>query len=452
MSNGCAGGFALRYHLVRLQPTGLLAVADLSGHYEFVVIDPGNYTVEYVSSNPGTNVLCPIGNSIAVNNVVLGNNRIQNNFYITRPPTPDLSVSLYDVRNASPGFPYATRVRYCNRGNTLASGTVEYDYNSLLGFQNIQSIGSQLTFHDLANARFTWSFSNLRPNECRALDVDFIVPTTTALGTPISGTARVFPVTGDATPSDNVDVLNTTVVGSYDPNDKQVGPYRTGNAWDGGAIYTTDNTLDYTIRFQNTGTAPATFVIVRDTLDVNLIPETLRELDSKHAMDVTVENGNILVFTFHNINLPDSSVSQEQSIGFIHFKIDRVAGLPVGTEISNQAAIYFDFNAPIFTNTPVSVIDEYTTVVELETTNFEVQAQPNPFERDLLVRYELSQRSDVHVKLFNQLGQCVYEQHYSQQDKGAQQVFIQTAKLNSGLYILQVDSNGQSSSKKLIKQ
>jgi uncharacterized repeat protein (TIGR01451 family) len=451
-TNTCNNGLRLANRMVRLQPGNQIAFTNRHGYYRFYVTTAGNYTVEYINNNPNATVLCPTGGTIAVNGVVVGSNYSNNNFYLTRPPIQDLNIRLRDYSNASPGFPYVTRVRYCNNGNTIQAGTIEYNYESFLGFNSIASIGTQLTLHDIPNNRFLWSYSNLMPGECRALNVTFDVPVGTALGTNVLGTVSIDPIAGDATPNNNTDSEQTVVVGSYDPNDKQVGLYRTGNAWDGGAIYETDNTLDYTIRFQNTGTAPAQFVIVRDTLDVNLLPETVRELDSKHNMDVTLENGNILVFTFNNINLPDSSVSMEQSIGFINFKIDRVAGLPVGTQISNQAAIYFDYNAPIFTNTPVSVIDQFTTVVDMNTKEFEVAVQPNPFERDLLIQYELENSSDVQIKLYNQLGQCVYQQVYSQQASGQQQVFLHTPTLTSGLYILQVETEEGSISKKLIKE
>ncbi|MFK7796632.1 MAG: T9SS type A sorting domain-containing protein [Aureispira sp.] len=451
-TNTCNNGLRLANRMVRLQPGNRVAFTNYNGYYQFYVSAAGNYTVEYINNNPNANVLCPVGGTIAVNGVVLGGRYNNQNFYLTRPPLQDVNIRLRDYTNATPGFPYVTRVRYCNNGNTIQSGTIEYNYASFLGFNAISSLGTQLTLHDIPNNRFLWSYSNLMPGECRALNVTFDVPVGTALGTNVLGTASIDPIVGDATPNNNTDSEQTVVIGSYDPNDKQVSLYRTGNAWDGGAIYETDNTLEYTIRFQNTGTAPAQFVIVRDTLDVNLLPETVRELDSKHNMDVTLENGNILVFTFNNINLPDSSVSMEQSIGFIHFKIDRIAGLPVGTQISNQAAIYFDYNAPIFTNTPVSVIDQFTTIVDMETKEFDIAVQPNPFERDLLIRYDLENNSDVQIKLYNQLGQCVYQQAYSEQASGQQQVFLHTPALTSGLYILQVETEEGTISKKLIKE
>lgn len=449
----CSGGEAFSYRMVRLQPSGQIAFTNSSGYYYFYVSTPGNYSVEYILNDPLDVIFCPTSNSIVINGVSMGNSYNLNNFYITPPPIEDLVVRIGGYSRTRRGSDYSSSIIMYNRGNRVRSGTVEYNYDSNLNYNSqILPTGVQLIAHDTTNNQLSWSFSNLYPRRSYIIDIDFDVPISVFMGTQLNNTATINPTVGDANPIDNTDAQTITVVAAYDPNDKQVDLYRTGNAWDGGSIYTTDNTLEYTIRFQNTGTAPAQFVVVRDTLDVNLLPETVRELDSKHDMEVSLEDGNILVFTFNNINLPDSSVSQEQSIGFIHFKIDRVAGLPVGTQISNQAAIYFDYNTPIFTNTPISVIDQFTSVIDLKKEAFEVQAQPNPFEQNLLVKYELKRASEVQVKLYNQLGQCVYQQAYAQQGAGAQQLFLTTKNLTSGLYILQVETEEGRSSKKLIKK
>ena len=48
--------------------------------------------------------------------------------------------------------------------------------------------------------------------------------------------------------------------------------------------------------------------------------------------------------------LPDSNVNEPASHGFVKFTVSQQPGNPMGTVINNQAAIYFDFNDPIFTN------------------------------------------------------------------------------------------------------
>ena len=49
-------------------------------------------------------------------------------------------------------------------------------------------------------------------------------------------------------------------------------------------------------------------------------------------------------------------MNEPASHGFVSFRIDLVEGLPIGTRINNSAAIYFDRNDPIFTDTAWHVI------------------------------------------------------------------------------------------------
>jgi uncharacterized repeat protein (TIGR01451 family) len=146
------------------------------------------------------------------------------------------------------------------------------------------------------------------------------------------------------------------ILDSYDPNDKQVSPSGVGQ----NHIVEPNTTLDYTIRFQNTGNAPAYRVIIRDTLSNDFDISSLQVGVSSHNYDFYLSGTNqpILIFEYNNINLPDSASNPTGSQGFIKFKIAPNSNTPLGTIIENKAAIYFDFNEPIITNTAWITIDE----------------------------------------------------------------------------------------------
>ncbi|MCP4443479.1 MAG: T9SS type A sorting domain-containing protein [Aureispira sp.] len=448
-----AGAIRVAYQMIRLQPSGQITFTNASGYYRFTVAAAGNYSVELVNNDPNTTVVCPNPNTIAVNSVILGNSYCSNDFFISNPPTQDLSVNLYHTTNATPGFPYRTYIRYCNDGNIDMNGTLEYDYNGALGFNSISGWNSTLTLHDIPNHKFYWSFSNLAAGSCRRVAVDFAVPTTMALGTPLIGDATVLPLTGDATPANNNDTDNTYVVGSWDPNEKRTSTFRTGDELSGGTIYQTDEVLDYTIHFQNTGTAPAYTVVVRDTLDANLLPSTIQEIITSHDCEVTMEGTNVLVFTFDNINLPDSGTQFMESNGHIKFKINRQAGLSVGTQIENKAAIYFDFNAPIITNTVVSIIDANTAVEEVDATKLNVAVMPNPFHEQFKLQYTLDKDTEVNITLYNALGEQVkvYDVNTAKA-VGVHLHQLSTEALPSGMYFLQIATEAQHKTVRIIKQ
>lgn len=148
----------------------------------------------------------------------------------------------------------------------------------------------------------------------------------------------------DAEPAISIECQES--VGSYDPNDKRGFPK---GATDGHFIRATDD-LEYQIRFQNTGTAPAFTVVVRDTLSEFLNAATLRPGAASHSYSFSLENERIAIFTFENINLPDLSEGFEASTGFIKFRVSQTTNNQPGTQIHNSAAIYFDNNAPVITN------------------------------------------------------------------------------------------------------
>jgi hypothetical protein len=142
------------------------------------------------------------------------------------------------------------------------------------------------------------------------------------------------------------------IADSFDPNDKQVVP--TGLT---AQRYTPTNTpLRFEVRFQNTGTAPAYRVVVVDTLAANLDVSTLRVGAGSHRfrMQVSGKSRPVLTFTFDPIDLPARASNAAGSQGFVQFTIQPVAGLPDYTAIRNHADIYFDYNAPVRTDTTVN--------------------------------------------------------------------------------------------------
>ncbi len=141
---------------------------------------------------------------------------------------------------------------------------------------------------------------------------------------------------------------------AMDPNDKLVTPQGYGTA---GAVDIDTEWLEYTVRFQNTGTDTAFTVQLLDSLDMDLDPLSMEVLDASHALtQILVDANNLALFRFERILLPDSNVNEAASHGFVKYRIKPNAGSPHLTEITNAAAIYFDLNAPVITNTTLNTL------------------------------------------------------------------------------------------------
>lgn len=459
LSNTCNanGAAAVPYAMVRLQPGGLIGFTNALGYYEFGNLAPGNYSVEFVNNSGNFSVLCPTGNSIAVNNTVSGTLYGSNNFFITSPLSQDLSINLSHYSTVTPGFGYWTTLHFCNNGQMPMSGTIVYNYDSDIDFDAIWSMSSTgspvFTGHNATTNQLTFSFSNLQPGQCGYIYVDFNTPVSLPLGTVVTNTATINPVSNDATPANNTDTDITTCVGSWDPNEKLAYPVRSGDERAGGNIYTSDEIIEYTIHFQNLGTAPARRVVISDELDANLLIESIRDVRMSHNGVLTIENGNELVFTFDNIMLPAASFDYHGSNGYVKFTINRQAGLPVGTQINNDAAIYFDFNAPVITNLNTLTISEVTSVSSIVSNIGNSTVFPNPFQTKLTLSYELAKESEMTIELFDAMGTRIRNiQSALLEMSGTQTHEINVEELAPAVYFLSISSGTDRKIFKVVKR
>ncbi|MFA7273680.1 MAG: T9SS type A sorting domain-containing protein [Crocinitomicaceae bacterium] len=158
------------------------------------------------------------------------------------------------------------------------------------------------------------------------------------------------------------------VVNSYDPNNKTVYPKT--------VLPLYEDYLIYTVNFQNTGTAPAINIRLEDPLSSLLDYSTFEVINYSHDMYFGLNNG-IVKFHFPNINLVDSSVSQANSKGFVTYKIKPIGGLTEGTTIPNKAHIYFDYNAPITTNTVFTNFQTTNSLAHLQSEKSILYPNPN---------------------------------------------------------------------------
>ena len=173
--------------------------------------------------------------------------------------------------------------------------------------------------------------------------------------------------------------------GSYDPNDKQGFPTGSGEEHN----IRPNTSVDYLIRFQNTGTDTAFTVVVRDTLSPLWDPTTFQMGPTSHPVIAKLSGEGILGFEFYNINLPDSSTNLAASQGLLQFSIQPYEDVPLGSVLENKAHIYFDFNEAITTNTTwhtlsLPSVSGSTTISGPKPTPT-LMVSPNPFVHDIQI-------------------------------------------------------------------
>lgn len=184
-----------------------------------------------------------------------------------------------------------------------------------------------------------YSITDLSSLSQEAFDINVLTDTFAQIGDDVCVQAEIY-TASDIHLLNNFKTNCFKVTNSYDPNEKLVYPE---------AIDKVGEWLTYTVHFQNTGNDTAYDIVIRDTLSNYINPSTFEYLASSHQT-YSHAIGNAVVFTFANINLVDSLTDEPHSKGWVQFRVKTKSLLPLPCSIKNTAAIYFDFNPPIYTN------------------------------------------------------------------------------------------------------
>lgn len=176
-----------------------------------------------------------------------------------------------------------------------------------------------------------------------------------------------------------------------------------------------ESDLEFLIQFQNTGTDTVNQVVVRDTLSQFLDPATVRPGTASHPYDFEVFGPGIVQFILPGLNLPPDSGSNE---GFVKFRVSFQSGIPCETQIFNRAAIYFDFDAPVFTNQTFHTVCEFDTFVVVKTKHIDfegadVKVYPNPFDDSATFEISGVPASGYLLELYDMQGRKLFNQTYS---------------------------------------
>ncbi len=241
---------------------------------------------------------------------------------------------------------------------------------------------------------------------------------------------------GDEAPFLSIDCQE--VIGAYDPNDKNGYPKGVGEE----RFIDVGQDVEYHIRFQNTGTDTAFTVIIEDVLSSYWDMESLRLGASSHPYELEIRGDDTLRFVFNNILLPDSTVNEPASHGFIKFKISQQPDLPLGTVIENDAAIFFDFNEPVITNTTVHKLGEdYLGVVATNNpriSGLTISVSPNPFSESTSIVLSGVEFEEAGLILYNSQGIKVDQQFFT-----TDQYSLNRGNLPRGIYWFEITLDGQ---------
>ena len=286
--------------------------------------------------------------------------------------------------------------QFCN----ASTATVTMNMNPKYSYMDAYPTPTTISGNTL-----TWSFPLVSALSTPYIYVHGEVPGAwLTAGDTVMSHYRVTPVAGDADTTDNDVVIIDTVNSSFDPNFKKVDH----SYW---IMSGPGSKLIYTVNFENTGNDTAFNIHVMDTLSDYIDARTLELVGSTAPVQLGVQNiggQNIVKFDFPNINLLDSS-HHGQCDGFVMYSVKTVDNPPLGTYIRNRAGIYFDYNAPIVTNTTENRVGlPIFSVNGVNGADDGINLYPNPVENELYVAWEKGGYTSVTIT--NTVGQEVLRQ------------------------------------------
>ncbi|MFM6935269.1 MAG: T9SS type A sorting domain-containing protein [Flavobacteriales bacterium] len=313
--------------------------------------------------------------------------------------------------------------------------------------------GVTVNTSSIANSGYTMSGNTISWNLSSASTffsnydvITFNVPGGLSSGTAHYFTSTIAPTSGtDCSTYNNAGNLLQLVGNSYDPNEKVVArPESTiqhfgspTSSLDG----TTQEALTYTIRFQNTGTAPAQNIYIIDTLDADLDWSSLTLVEATHNMQIVNLGNGVIRFEFPNIWLADSTTNEAESHGHLVYRIMESTSAHAGTEIENTAYIYFDWNTPIVTNTTYNI--NVIVIGGVEENGAEIaMVYPNPATESLTISYD----GKFDYQLVDLSGRIITS------GSGSDKETISISSAAVGIYQLTVNGSKGNSSLKVIKQ
>lgn len=408
-------------------------IANETGFYSFYDVQVGNNSFSPVIENqsyftitpPSASVTISAANNLFVQDFCISPNGIHN----------DLEISIFPVTSARPGFDAKYKIIYKNKGTHLQNGSVSLEFgDSVMDLISALPVISSQTTNIL-----NWSFSNLLPFETREIFVTMNINSPMETPSVNAGNLLAFNaiINGatDETPSDNTSALTQTVVGSYDPNDKTC--VEGVNL----PVYKVGEYVHYVIRFENTGTANAENIVIRDVIDTSKFDiSSLISLSGSASYITRITNTNQVEFIFENINLSFDNVNND---GYVAFKIKTKSTLVDGDTFSNTANIYFDYNFPIVTNTYTTLVYNPLNINTFDFSSvFSLSPVPTKDKLTITCNQEIKISS---ISIYNTIGQLV-------QVSSNPLKTIDVTGLKTGNYFIKIISDKGTATGKFIKE
>jgi hypothetical protein len=403
------------------QSNGEFAFTDHNGDYSLVVFDSGNFTV---SPQP-VNWYNPVPASHSVNFTTIYETDSLNDFaFQPQGAYDDVCITISPLGNFRSGLNAYYQISYGNYGTTTLAPTVIFYPANTISFLSATVTPGQITPDSVL-----WNLPSLAPFQTGTFVVTVNVNSGLPIGTLINSSVHIEPYATDVNPSCNNSNWEVFTTGSFDPNDILVNEDTLTTTQLNNAPW-----LEYIIRFQNTGNDTAFTVKILNPIDTNKLNlSTFEFVNASHPVNLNwINYQRNMEFKFENILLPDSNSNEPLSHGFVRYRIQPKTNLSAGDSITNFAAIYFDFNEPVITNTAKTSIILPTGIASASPTHGKLHVFPNPAENSINISGIQLKNGKAQVRLTDIYGKLILEKTVTTTTS-----IIETNQLSNGVYLIQ---------------
>jgi hypothetical protein len=402
------------------QNSGRITFSDQNGKYSLAVLDSGSFLtyptpLNLYSSSPATHTTYFSG--------IHQLDSLNDFAFQPQGAYDEVAVTITPLSGFRSGFNAGFMINYNNVGTTTVIPSIVFNPDNNILYQSASVTPNQITTDSVV-----WVLPSISPFQTGSIIVNVKVDLGLAIGSPLTSSVHIDPYNSDVNQSNNNANWEVFTIGSFDPNDILV-----SNDTLTTSQLNSSPWLDYIVRFQNTGNDTAFTVKILNPIDTNKLNiSTIEFVNSSHPVNLNwINYQRNMEFKFDNILLPDSNVNEPLSHGFVHYRIKPKPNLVVGDTIKNFAAIYFDFNEPVITNTAQTVIVSPTGLSSLSSLE-KLAVYPNPAQSKININGIKLDNGKAQLRLFDLYGKLIFEKNITTSTPE-----VDVKYLPAGMYLLQ---------------
>lgn len=409
--------------------SGRIAFTHADGTYQMIATDTGSYTVM-----PAPLAYCtPVPVQHSVNFSAMHVTDTVNDFAMQPAASAnDLLVTLSPISAFRPGTGAYYALNYNNNGTTTVNGTAYFFPADSVAFVSASVTPAAVTVDSVS-----WNLGTLAPFSSGSILITVMPDVAVAVGSTVTSAARVDPVTADFTPADNAASATTVITASLDPNFILVDKETIDASQLANPPY-----LEYVINYQNTGNDTAFIVRIKNDISPLVDMSTFELLATSHPSMIKYDAvAGQLEFMMNNIQLPDSATDEPGSHGFIRYKIKPVSTLITTDTIKSSAAIYFDYNMPVYTNTALTWIG-FTSSIASMGIDGGISIYPNPATDACMVHAPGFKDAIIYIR--NMEGRLIKSYPFNER------LTINLSSISSGVYLIEITDQAKNTIRRKI--